>query len=202
MPLDAQWNDVGCWSALWEINTKDDHGNVIRGDVLMEDTNNSYVYSQNRLIATVGINDLVIVETKDAILVAHKDKVQNVKGIVGQLKLESRCEYLQHREVYRPWGSHDAIAEGIRYHVQHVTVKPGQRITTQIHYHRAEHWIVVSGTALVTIADKTIILCENESTFIPIGKPHSLENPGSIPLEIIEVQSGSYLGEDDIIRLE
>ncbi|WP_145576259.1 mannose-1-phosphate guanylyltransferase/mannose-6-phosphate isomerase [Yersinia mollaretii] len=202
VPMDAQWSDVGCWSALWEINAKDDHGNVIRGDVLMEDTNNSYVYSQNRLVATVGINELVIVETKDAILVAHKDKVQNVKEIVGQLKLESRCEYLQHREVYRPWGSHDAIAEGVRYHVQHVTVKPGQRIATQIHYHRAEHWIVVSGIAKVHYGNETYLVNENESTYIPVGVAHSIENPGKIPLEIIEVHTGNYLSENDVERID
>ncbi|MCB5314403.1 mannose-1-phosphate guanylyltransferase/mannose-6-phosphate isomerase [Yersinia intermedia] len=202
VPMDAQWSDVGCWSALWEINDKDSHGNVVRGDVLTEDTNNSYIYSQNRLVATVGINDLVIVETKDALLVADKNKVQNVKEIVGQLKLGLRSEYLQHREIYRPWGSHDAIAEGIRYHVQHVTIKPGQRTATQIHHHRAEHWVVVSGTARVYRGSESYLVTENESTYIAVGVAHSIENPGKLPLEIIEVRTGSYLDEDDIVRIE
>ncbi|CNE67329.1 mannose-1-phosphate guanylyltransferase [Yersinia nurmii] len=202
VPMDAQWSDVGCWSALWEINDKDSQGNVVRGDVLIEDMHDSYVYSQNRLVATVGVNDLIIVETKDAVLVAHKDKVQDVKSIVNKLKLEERCEYLQHREVYRPWGSHDAIAEGVRYQVQHVSVKPGQRIATQIHYHRAEHWVVVSGIAKVHYGDKTYLVNENESTYIPVGIAHSIENPGKIPLEIIEVHTGNYLSESDVERVD
>ncbi|EMA9253795.1 mannose-1-phosphate guanylyltransferase/mannose-6-phosphate isomerase [Yersinia enterocolitica] len=202
VPMNAQWSDVGCWSALWEINDKDCHGNVVRGDVMMEDTSNSYIYSQNRLVATVGINDLVIVETKDALLVTHKNKVQNVKKIVEQLKLGARPEYLQHREVYRPWGAHDAIAEGVRYQVQHVTIKPGQRTATQIHHHRAEHWVVVSGTARVYRDKESYLVTENESTYIAVGVAHSIKNPGKLPLEIIEVRTGSYLAEDDIIRLE
>lgn len=202
VPMDANWSDVGSWSALWEVNEKDEYGNALRGDVLVENTTNSYIYSQDKLVATVGIDNLVIVETKDAVLVAHKDKVQDVKGIVGQLKQASRYEYLQHREVYRPWGTHDDIAEGDRFHVKHVMVKPGERTATQMHYHRAEHWVVVKGTAKVINGDKNYLLTENESTYIPIGSPHSIENPGQIPLELIEVRSGTYLSDDDVVRIE
>ncbi|XQS16980.1 mannose-1-phosphate guanylyltransferase/mannose-6-phosphate isomerase [Citrobacter telavivensis] len=201
MPLDASWSDVGSWTALWEVSEKDEQGNVLRGDVLTETTENSLVFSHNRLTATVGVADLVVVETKDAVLVAHKDKVQDVKGIVAQLKQNNRCEQLHHREIFRPWGSHDAIADGQRYHVKHVMVKPGQKTAIQIHYHRAEHWIIVSGTARVTRGDETFIMSENESTFIPIGVAHAIENPGKIPLEIIEVRTGGYLEEDDIVRV-
>ncbi|MGR5146671.1 mannose-1-phosphate guanylyltransferase/mannose-6-phosphate isomerase [Photobacterium alginatilyticum] len=202
VPMDADWSDVGSWSALWAVNPKDEHGNSTRGDVLMENTTNSYVYSQNKLVATVGVEDLVVVETKDAVLVAHKDKVQDVKGIVGQLKQAERPEYLQHREVYRPWGAHDAIADGERFHVKRLTVKPGEKTATQMHYHRAEHWVVVSGTAKVLNGDKTFVVGENESTYIPIGVPHAIENPGKVPLVLIEVRSGSYLEEDDVVRVE
>ncbi|HEF0022497.1 mannose-1-phosphate guanylyltransferase/mannose-6-phosphate isomerase [Citrobacter amalonaticus] len=201
MPLDANWSDVGSWTALWEVSAKDAQGNVLRGDVLTESTENSLVFSQDRLTATVGVVDLVVVETKDAVLVAHKDKVQDVKGIVAQLNQKHRCEQLQHREIFRPWGSHDSIADGQRYHVKHVMVKPGQKTAIQIHYHRAEHWIIVSGTARVTRGDETFIVSENESTFIPIGVAHAIENPGKIPLEIIEVRTGAYLEEDDIVRV-
>lgn len=202
VPMDAKWSDVGSWSALWALNEKDDNGNVIRGDVLIEDTNDSYIYSKNKLVATVGVNDLIIVETKDAILVAHKDKVQDVKSIVAQLKKNGRTEHLQHREVYRPWGSHDSIAEGERYHVKHVIVRPGQRTAMQIHHHRAEHWVVVSGTAKVYRGDEVFLVTENESTYIPVGLAHAIENPGKFNLEIIEVRSGSYLREDDIVRID
>ncbi|MBW5812747.1 mannose-1-phosphate guanylyltransferase/mannose-6-phosphate isomerase [Yersinia kristensenii] len=202
VPMDAKWSDVGSWSALWALNEKDDNGNVIRGDVLIEDTNDSYIYSKNKLVATVGVNDLIIVETKDAILVAHKDKVQDVKSIVAQLKKNGRTEHLQHREVYRPWGSHDSIAEGERYHVKHVIVRPGQRTAMQIHHHRAEHWVVVSGTAKVYRGDEVFLVTENESTYIPVGLAHAIENPGKFDLEIIEVRSGSYLREDDIVRID
>ncbi|CFR10880.1 mannose-1-phosphate guanylyltransferase/mannose-6-phosphate isomerase [Yersinia kristensenii] len=202
VPMDAKWSDVGSWSALWALNEKDDNGNVIRGDVLIEDTNDSYIYSKNKLVATVGVNDLIIVETKDAILVAHKDKVQDVKSIVAQLKKNGRTEHLQHREVYRPWGSHDSIAEGERYHVKHVIVRPGQRTAMQIHHHRAEHWVVVSGTAKVYRGDEVFLVTENESTYIPVGLAHAIENPGQFDLEIIEVRSGSYLREDDIVRID
>ncbi|HIF9071234.1 TPA: mannose-1-phosphate guanylyltransferase/mannose-6-phosphate isomerase [Photobacterium damselae] len=202
VPMDANWSDVGSWSALWDVNEKDASGNATRGDVLVENTTNSYIFSQNKLVATVGVDDLIVVETKDAVLVAHKDKVQDVKGIVTQLKQVNRYEYLQHREVYRPWGTHDEIAEGDRFHVKHVMVKPGERTATQMHYHRAEHWVVVRGTAKVINGDKSYLLTENESTYIPIGSAHSIENPGQIPLELIEVRSGAYLSEDDVVRLE
>jgi mannose-1-phosphate guanylyltransferase len=201
VPLDAQWSDVGSWSALWDISAKDKNGNSIRGDILVEEASNSYLYSQNRLVGVVGVKDLVVVETKDAVLVANKNEVQKVKNIVNQLKSRRRPEYLQHREVFRPWGSHDTIAEGQRYQVKHVIVLPGHVTAKQIHYHRTEHWIVVSGTAKVHMEDKTYLVSENESTYIPVGLPHAIENPGKIPLEIIEVRSGVYLEEDDIIRV-
>lgn len=202
VPMDADWSDVGSFSALWEVNDKDDNGNATRGDVLTEQTSNSFIYSQNKLVSTVGVDNLVIIETKDAVLVADKGKVQDVKAIVNQLKSLNRSECLQHREVYRPWGSHDEIAEGDRFQVKHLTVKPGERTATQLHYHRAEHWVVVSGTAKVTNGDKTYLLGENQSTFIPIGTAHSIENPGKVALELIEVRSGTYLEEDDVVRLE
>lgn len=201
VPLDAKWSDVGSWSALWEISSKDEQGNAIRGDVLTEESSNSYLYSQHRLIGAVGVKDLVVVETKDAVLVAHKDKVQQVKSIVAQLKSKNRSEYLQHREIFRPWGSHDTIAEGNRFQVKHVIVMPGQVTAKQIHFHRTEHWVVVSGTAKVYLENESYLIAENESTFIPVGVPHSIENPGKIPLEIIEVRSGAYLGEDDVVRI-
>ena len=201
MPLNVCWSDVGSWSALWDVSAKDSGGNAVRGDVLTESTKDSFIYSQHRLIATVGVENLVVVETKDAILVAHKDRVQDVKGIVGQLKQANRPEQLQHREVFRPWGSHDAIADGVRYHVKQVTVKPGKKTAMQVHYHRAEHWVVVSGTARVSRGGESFILTENESTYIPIGVPHSIENPGKIPLEVIEVRTGSYMSEDDVVRV-
>ncbi len=200
--MDANWSDVGSWSALWDVNEKDALGNATRGDVLVENTTNSYIFSQNKLVATVGVDDLVVVETKDAVLVAHKDKVQDVKSIVEQLKQAKRSEYLQHREVYRPWGTHDEIAGGDRFLVKHVIVKPGECTATQMHYHRAEHWVVVKGTAKVCNGDKSYYLTENESTYIPIGTPHSIANLGQIPLELIEVRSGADLSEDDVVRLE
>ncbi|WP_353620541.1 mannose-1-phosphate guanylyltransferase/mannose-6-phosphate isomerase [Enterobacter sp. Cy-643] len=201
VPLDAEWNDVGSWSALWEMTHKDESGNAIRGDVMTEDSSDSYLYSQHRLIGAVGVKDLVVVETKDAVLVAHKDRVQQVKGIVDKLKKQSRPEYLQHREIFRPWGSHDTIAEGARYQVKHVIVMPGQITAKQVHFHRTEHWVVVSGTARVHMGDETRLVAENESIYIPVGTAHSIENPGKIPLEIIEVRSGAYLGEDDVVRM-
>ncbi|WP_429096022.1 mannose-1-phosphate guanylyltransferase/mannose-6-phosphate isomerase [Aeromonas media] len=201
MPLDANWSDVGSWSALWEVSDKDAQGNVLHGDVLTEQTHNSFIYAQHRLTATVGIDDVVVIETKDAVLVAHKDRVQEIKGIVNQLKAANRPEQLQHREVFRPWGSHDAIADGLRYHVKQLMVKPGQKTAMQIHHHRAEHWIIVSGTARVTRGEESFLLSENQSTYIPLGVAHAIENPGKIPLEMIEVRSGIYLGEDDIVRI-
>jgi mannose-1-phosphate guanylyltransferase len=200
--MDAGWSDLGSWSALWEINKKDDNGNSTHGDIILHDTKNTLVHSSNRLIATIGLNDLVIVETKDAILVAAKDKVQEVKEIVSQLKKHGRSEFENHREVFRPWGKFDSIDNGERYQAKRITVKPGAKLSVQMHHHRAEHWVVVSGTAKVTKDNETFVVTENESTYIPIGVVHSLENPGKMDLEMIEVQSGSYLGEDDIVRFE
>lgn len=202
VPLDAGWSDIGSWTALWDVSDKDQQGNVFKGDVLNQQSRNTYVHADSRLVATVGLDDLVIVETKDAVLVAHKDHVQDVKKIVEQLKSGSRTEHINHREVYRPWGVYDSVDNGHRYQVKRITVKPGAKLSVQMHHHRAEHWIVVSGTARVTNGEKTYLVCENESTYIPIGQIHALENPGVIPLELIEVQSGSYLGEDDIVRFE
>ncbi|WP_421197296.1 mannose-1-phosphate guanylyltransferase/mannose-6-phosphate isomerase [Aeromonas enteropelogenes] len=201
MPLDASWSDVGSWSALWDVSEKDALGNVLQGDVLTEQTYNSFIYAQHRLTATVGLNDIVVVETKDAVLVAHKERVQDIKSIVNQLKAANRPEQLQHREVFRPWGSHDTIADGERYYVKQVVVKPGQKTALQIHYHRAEHWVIVSGTARVIRGTENFIISENESTYIPVGVAHAIENPGKIPLEIIEVRTGVYLEEDDIVRV-
>lgn len=202
VPLDAGWSDIGSWSALWDVSPKDAHGNVFKGDVLSHASQNSYVHAESRLVTLVGVDDLVVVETKDAVLVAHKDKVQDVKKIVEQIKNGSRQEHVNHREVYRPWGMYDSIDNGHRYQVKRITVKPGAKLSVQMHHHRAEHWIVVSGTAKVTNGERTYLVCENESTYIPIGQIHALENPGVINLELIEVQSGSYLGEDDIVRFE
>lgn len=202
VPLDAGWSDIGSWSALWDMSRKDADGNVLIGDVLYHNSHNSYIHSDSRLVAAVGVDDLVIVETKDALLVAHKDHVQDVKKIVGQLNSAKRSECINHREVYRPWGKYDSIDNGDRYQVKRITVKPGAKLSLQMHHHRAEHWVVVSGTAKVTNGDKTYLVGENQSTFIPLGEVHTLENPGVIPLELIEVQSGSYLGEDDIVRFE
>ena len=202
VPMDAGWNDIGSWTSLWDISEKDENGNAFVGDVLSEDTSNSYVRGGERLIATVGIDDLVIVDSKDALLVASKDRVQEVKKIVQKLKDEKRSEFEFHREVYRPWGKYDSIDNGERYQVKRITVKPGAKLSVQMHHHRAEHWIVVSGTANVTKGEETILLSENESIYIPLGVVHALENPGKVELELIEVQSGSYLGEDDIVRFE
>ncbi len=202
IPLDAGWSDVGSWSSLADISEKDDAGNSTLGDVLLQDTRNTYVRSEKKLIATVGVEDLVITESDDAILVAHKDRVQDVKKIVDRLKAENRTEVKLHRKVYRPWGAYDSIDMGDRFQVKRITVKPGAQLSLQMHHHRAEHWIVVKGTALVTNGDQEILLTENQSTYIPIGTVHRLENPGKFDLEMIEVQSGGYLGEDDIVRFE
>ncbi|WP_136680208.1 mannose-1-phosphate guanylyltransferase/mannose-6-phosphate isomerase [Neptunomonas sp. XY-337] len=202
IPLDAGWSDVGSWSALWDLKEKDANGNVLTGDVLTESTNNTLVVSQERLVTTLGIEDLIIVDTKDAVLVAHKDRIQDVKKLVAQIKTAGRNEHQQHREVYRPWGCYDTIDLGERYQVKRITVNPGGRLSLQMHHHRAEHWIVVSGTAKVTNGEREFLLQENESTYIPAGEKHRLENPGKIPLEMIEVQSGTYLGEDDIVRFD
>ena len=202
VPMDAGWSDVGSWSALWDVAEKDENNNVSKGDVIAVNSVNSYLHAENKLIATVGVDNLIVVETKDAILVANKDQVQGVKSIVNELKKAGRSEYKLHRDVYRPWGKYDSIDSGKRDHVKRITVKPGEKLSIQKHHHRAEHWIVVSGTASVLNGDKTIIVTENESTYIPLGTIHALENPGKIPLEIIEIQTGSYLGEDDIVRFE
>ena len=202
VPLDAGWSDVGSWTSLADICEKDKCGNSVQGDVLLQDTRNTYVRSEKKLIATVGVDDLVITESDDAILVAHKDRVQDVKKIVDRLKAENRTEVKLHRKVYRPWGAYDSIDMGDRFQVKRITVKPGAQLSLQMHHHRAEHWIVVKGTALVTNGDQEILLTENQSTYIPIGVVHRLENPGKFDLELIEVQSGGYLGEDDIVRFE
>ena len=200
--LDAGWSDVGAWAELWNIGDKDNKGNVTQGDVVAINSEDSMLISQQRLIAAVGLKDIVVVETADAILVSHRDQVQDVKQVVEWIKAEDRDEHLSHRCVYRPWGHYDSIDMGERYQVKRITVNPGEILSLQMHHHRAEHWIVVSGTASVTRGDETFIVTENQSTYIPIGTKHRLENKGAIPLEMIEVQSGSYLGEDDIVRFE
>ncbi|PMG42158.1 mannose-1-phosphate guanylyltransferase/mannose-6-phosphate isomerase [Shewanella sp. 10N.286.52.B9] len=202
VPMDCGWSDVGSWSALWEVSDKDENGNACRGDVINIDTRNTYVHATEKLVTTIGLDDVVVVETKDAILVAKQSEVQEVKNIVAHLKTEERSEWQHHREVYRPWGKYDSIDNGDRFQVKRITVKPGEKLSIQMHHHRAEHWIVVTGTAKVTNGDREILLTENQSTYIPVGVVHALENPGKVPLELIEVQSGSYLGEDDIVRFE
>ncbi len=200
VPLDAGWSDVGSWTSLWETASKDPNGNVTVGDTILENTKNSYVNAEQRLVSVIGLEDVIVVETKDAVMVAHKDDAQSIKNVVNTLKAEQRPEFEFHREVFRPWGSYDSIDSGDRFQVKRITVKPGEKLSVQMHHHRAEHWIVVSGSANVTIDDKTQLVTENESVYIPIGAVHALENPGKIPLELIEVQSGAYLGEDDIVR--
>ncbi len=202
VPLDAGWSDVGSYSALWEVCQQDEQQNVLKGDVIAHDTTNSYIHSQNKLVTILGVDNLVVIDTPDAVLIADKDKVQNVKEIVNELKAQQRSETKLHREVYRPWGKYDSVDNGDRFQVKRITVNPGAKLSVQMHHHRAEHWIIVSGTAKVTLDDETILLSENQSTYIPIGVVHALENPGKLPLEMIEVQSGSYLGEDDIVRFE
>ena len=201
LPVDIGWNDVGSWSALWDVAERDADGNAHHGDVIAVDSRNSYAYAQ-RLVALVGLDDIVVVETDDAVLVARKDKVQEVKQVVARLKQEQRSQAVLHREVHRPWGSYDSVDNGGRHQVKRIKVKPGAALSLQMHHHRAEHWIVVSGTAKVTRGEDTLLLSENQSTYIPLGVTHRLENPGMVPLELIEVQSGSYLGEDDIVRFE
>ncbi len=202
VPLDAGWSDVGSWASLHAASDADASGNVAHGDVLVEDSNNCYLHSESRLVAAVGLKDHVVVETKDAVLVAPKDRVQDVKSLVGRLKELGRYEHSLHREVFRPWGSYDSLENGNRFQVKRLSVKPGAQLSLQMHHHRAEHWVVVSGTARITRGDETFILEENQSTYIPIGVKHRIENPGKITLQVIEVQSGSYLGEDDIVRFE
>ena len=202
VPLDAGWSDVGSWSSLHDACERDEQGNTLRGDVIVESTQDSYVYSESRLVATVGLRDYVVVETKDAVLVAPKDRAQDVKKLAERLKADHRYEHAMHREVFRPWGSYDNIDVGQRFQVKRLVVKPGGVLSLQMHHHRAEHWVVVSGTASITRGDETFLLEENQSTYIPVGVHHRIENPGRIPLHIIEVQSGSYLGEDDIVRFD
>jgi mannose-1-phosphate guanylyltransferase/mannose-6-phosphate isomerase len=202
VPFSAGWSDVGAWSSLWEVSPRDTDGNVARGDVIAEDTRNSLLLAHGRCLAAVGVSDLIVVETADAVLVAHREKAQDVRAIVDRLKACGRDEHKVHRCVYRPWGSYEGIDNGDRFQVKRLSVKPGATLSLQMHHHRAEHWVVVKGTARVTCGDKTFTLHENESTYIPIGETHRLENPGNIPLEVIEIQSGSYLGEDDIVRFE
>lgn len=202
LPLSAGWSDVGAWDALWQVLPKDAQGNVAQGDVLLHDCADTLALSESRLLACVGVRDLVVVETPDATLVVHKDHTQDVKKIVDALKAQGRAEGRIHRKVYRPWGWYDGVDNGERFQVKRIVVKPGAQLSLQMHHHRAEHWIVVSGTARVTCGEKVVLLAENQSTYIPLGTVHRLENPGVIPLELIEVQSGSYLGEDDIVRFE
>lgn len=202
IPMDVGWNDIGSWSAIWDVSDKDEHNNVIEGDVLTVDSQHNYIHAENKLVATVGVENLIIVETKDAILVANKDKVQDVKSIVSQLNQADRTEHVHHREVFRPWGKYDVIDLGKRDKVKRITVKPGHKLSLQMHHHRAEHWVVVAGVAKVTNDEKTYLVEEDQSTYIPLGHIHSLENPGDNPLEMIEVQTGSHLSEDDIIRYQ
>jgi mannose-1-phosphate guanylyltransferase/mannose-6-phosphate isomerase len=202
VPLDAGWSDIGSWSSLHEACEHDPHGNALRGDVIVEDTHDSYIYSESRLVATVGLRDHVVVETKDAVLVAPKHRVREVRKLVDRLKADRRYEHALHREVFRPWGSYDSIDRGQRFEVKRLVIKPGGLLSLQMHHHRAEHWVVVTGTARITRGDETFLLEENQSTNIPIGVRHRIENPGRIPLHIIEVRSGTYLGEDDIVRFD
>ncbi|MBK5944770.1 mannose-1-phosphate guanylyltransferase/mannose-6-phosphate isomerase [Halorhodospira halophila] len=201
VPLDAGWSDVGSWSALWAISEQDHEGNVARGDILTEGVQNSFMEAEDTLLTCLGVENLVIVATKDAVLVADRHRVQDVRNLVHELKRQGRTEHINHRVVYRPWGCYESIDTGHRYQVKRITVNPGARLSKQLHHHRAEHWVVVKGTAQVEKGEREYLVTENESTFIPVGQVHSLENPGSIPLELIEVQSGSYLGEDDILRI-
>jgi mannose-1-phosphate guanylyltransferase/mannose-6-phosphate isomerase len=202
IPLSAGWSDVGAWDSLWQVLPKDEAGNAWRGDVMLHDTTHTLAFSESRLVACVGVRDLVVVETPDAVLVTHKDRTQDVKKIAERLKKETRSEAQFHRKVHRPWGSYDGVDAGERFQVKRIVVKPGASLSLQMHHHRAEHWVVVRGTAKVTRGDETLLVSENESTFIPLGIKHRLENPGKLMLEMIEVQSGAYLGEDDIVRFE
>jgi mannose-1-phosphate guanylyltransferase/mannose-6-phosphate isomerase len=202
VPLSAGWSDIGAWSALWDVSQKDAGGNVVRGDAHLVDTRNSLIYGGNRLVACVGLEDAVIVDTPDAVLVAHRDRMEQVKDVVAWLKTERRAEAEIHRKVYRPWGWYDTIDSGPRFQVKRIVVTPGAALSLQMHHHRAEHWVVVTGTAQVTRGDEVFILSENQSTYIPLGVKHRLQNPGKVPLEMIEIQSGLYLGEDDIVRFE
>ncbi|EHC4313180.1 cupin domain-containing protein, partial [Escherichia coli] len=202
--MDIGWNDVGAWSSLWELGKKDSSGNVITGDIVCHETENSYIYTESGLVATIGIQDLVIIHTKDSLLVSRRDSVQNVKNIVQHLDLSGRKEHKEHREVFKSWGRCDSIDSSEKYHyqVKRITVNPSEKLSLQLHHHRAEHWVVVMGIAKVTVAEEIKILKENESVYIPAGIKHSLENIGTIPLVLIEVWTGSYLADDDILRFE
>jgi mannose-1-phosphate guanylyltransferase/mannose-6-phosphate isomerase len=202
VPMSAGWSDIGIWSTLWEVSGKDAQGNVIKGDVFALDNQDCLIFSNQRHVSTVGLRGAIVVETADAVLVADKSRSQDIKQVVSYLKQHARAEYLSHRKVYRPWGNYESIDTGSRYQVKRITVNPGAALSLQMHHHRAEHWVVVKGTAHVTRGDEQYLVTENESTYIPLGVKHRLENRGAIPLEIIEVQSGSYLGEDDIVRFE
>lgn len=202
VPLDAGWNDVGAWSALWSVHERDGSGNVTKGDVLVQDVTDSYIHASSRLVAAVGLEHHIIVETCDAVLVASKDHVQDVKLLVDELKKQAREEADIHRRVFRPWGSYETVDQAERFKVKRITVNPGAALSLQKHLHRAEHWIVVRGTARITVEDREVLLHEDQSTYIPVGSFHRLENPADVPLELIEVQTGSYLGEDDIIRVD
>ena len=202
VPLDAGWNDIGSWAALWDVNNKNAEGNAVTGDVFTHNAENCYINTDEKLVAAIGVENLVIVNTKDAVLVIDKSQVQDVKKVVEYLKSTQRREYRLHRESYRPWGRNDIVVNTPRYHVNRITVKPGGQFSLQMHHHRAEHWVILSGTARVTINDENFLLTENQSTFIPIGAQHRLENPGKIPLELLEIQSGSYLEDDDIVRTQ
>ncbi len=200
--LDAGWSDIGSWNSLWEVCDKNKDNNVLKGDVIAQNTQNCFIHGENKLVCTLGLDQMIIVDTKDALLVAHKDHVQDIKAIVAKLKKSDRKEVLHHRTVYRPWGHYNSIDFGERDQVKRISVKPGAKLSLQKHFHRSEHWIVVKGTASVTRGEETLMVSENESVYLPVGTVHALENPGKIPLELIEVQTGSYLGEDDIVRLE
>jgi mannose-1-phosphate guanylyltransferase/mannose-6-phosphate isomerase len=200
--LKAGWSDIGAWGTLWDISKKDRNGNVAHGDVHFADSRDSLVFAQSRLVAAVGLRDVFVVETPDAVLVADRKHLEQVKELVASLKAAGRSESQTHRKVYRPWGWYDSVDVGPRFQVKHIVVNPGAALSLQMHHHRAEHWVVVTGTASVTRGEERFIVSENESTYIPVGVKHRLENPGKVPLEIIEVQSGPYLGEDDIVRFE
>ncbi len=202
VPAQFGWSDVGSWDSLWQIAPKDNNGNVTSGDTLVFDTKKSYIRAENRLVAVIGLDDVIVVETADAVLVMHKSKAQHLKTAILHLESSQRKEHLEHLRIHRPWGWYEGIDKGERFQVKRIMVKPGQKLSLQMHHHRAEHWIVVSGTAKVTVENKETLFTENQSTYIPLGKSHRLENPGKIPLHLIEVQSGTYLGEDDIVRFE
>ena len=200
--LDAGWNDIGSWASVRDASERDEHNNAVQGDVMLQDCRDCLVHSSSRLVTAVGLSNVVVIETADGVLVMDADHAQEAKKIVARLAEEGRSEATNHRQMFRPWGSYDCIGSGERFQVKRIVVKEGAKLSLQMHHHRAEHWVVVSGTARVTNGDKQYLLSENQSTYIPIGEVHSLENPGKIPLELIEIQSGGYLGEDDIVRLK